>query len=74
MSDKNVMRKTGKTVLTADLGKEYGFKDVDGKEHLSIRNLKGLVARYVSPTLAMFIPSFIRVPWGLVLCLAHHYA
>ena len=74
MNDQRVMRKTGKTVLTTDLGKEYGFKDVDGKEHPSMRSLKELVANFVSPKLAMFIPSFIRLPWGLIMWAAHHFA
>jgi hypothetical protein len=30
-SDKNLHAKTGKTMTTADLGAEYGFKDTDGK-------------------------------------------
>ncbi len=30
-SDKNVIEKSGKIVLTADLGDEYGFVDIDGK-------------------------------------------
>jgi len=74
MNDASVIRKTGKTVLTTDLGREYGFTDVDGKEHLSMRSVKGMVAQYLSPTLAMFIPSFIRLPWGLILWAAHHFA
>ena len=31
ISDKNLTAKNGKTITTADLGSEYGFKDVDGK-------------------------------------------
>jgi hypothetical protein len=27
-----VLEKTGKILITADLGKEYGFKDIDGRE------------------------------------------
>uniref|UniRef100_A0A914C3R1 Uncharacterized protein n=1 Tax=Acrobeloides nanus TaxID=290746 RepID=A0A914C3R1_9BILA len=30
--DPNVLEKTGKILITADLGKEYGFKDIDGRE------------------------------------------
>ncbi|CAB4027988.1 Hypothetical predicted protein, partial [Paramuricea clavata] len=32
-SDKNIMKKTGKILLAAELGREYGFKDVGGKFH-----------------------------------------
>lgn len=74
MNDAQLMKKTGKTVLTTDLGREYGFTDVDGKQHLSMRSVKGIVAQYVSPTLAMFIPAFIRLPWGLIMWAAHHFA
>ena len=30
--DKNVIRKTGKVLITADIGDEYGFVDIDGKQ------------------------------------------
>lgn len=36
-TDKNSISKTGKIWLTSALGKEYGFKDVDGREiHIDI--------------------------------------
>lgn len=28
--DPNAFKKTGRILLTGDLGKEYGFKDIDG--------------------------------------------
>jgi len=31
MTDKNLIQKAGKTITTADLGSEFGFKDADGK-------------------------------------------
>uniref|UniRef100_A0A914DE93 Dehydrogenase/reductase SDR family member 1 n=1 Tax=Acrobeloides nanus TaxID=290746 RepID=A0A914DE93_9BILA len=31
-TDPKVLDKTGKILITADLGKEYGFKDIDGRE------------------------------------------
>uniref|UniRef100_A0A914DXN7 Uncharacterized protein n=1 Tax=Acrobeloides nanus TaxID=290746 RepID=A0A914DXN7_9BILA len=31
-TDPKVLEKTGKILKTADLGKEYGFKDIDGRE------------------------------------------
>ena len=33
-SDKNLKAKNGKTITTADLGSEYGFKDADGKQYI----------------------------------------
>uniref|UniRef100_A0A1I7XIJ8 Dehydrogenase/reductase SDR family member 1 n=1 Tax=Heterorhabditis bacteriophora TaxID=37862 RepID=A0A1I7XIJ8_HETBA len=31
-NDRNVMKKTGKIFMTYDLAREYGFKDIDGKD------------------------------------------
>uniref|UniRef100_A0A914DNJ5 Dehydrogenase/reductase SDR family member 1 n=1 Tax=Acrobeloides nanus TaxID=290746 RepID=A0A914DNJ5_9BILA len=31
-TDPNSIKKTGQVLLTSDLGKEYGFKDIDGRE------------------------------------------
>lgn len=30
-SDPNLIKKTGKILLTADMGTEYGYKDIDGR-------------------------------------------
>lgn len=32
-SDPNIMKKSGKIVLTGDLAKEYNFADVGGESH-----------------------------------------
>lgn len=74
MKDKAVIKKTGKTVTTTDLGREYGFTDVDGRVLPSMRSVKAMVHNYVSPVLAMFIPVWIRVPWGIIVWASHHFA
>jgi len=72
MNDKNLKDKNGKTVTTGDLGYELGFTDVDGREHSSMRSIRGLVS-YKSPWLASWIPAFIRIPWSIIVAKFHHY-
>jgi len=72
MNDKNVQGKNGKTVTTADLGAEYGFIDVDGRTHHSIRCVKVTVGMKY-PWLASLIPGFIKVPWSWIVAMCHHY-
>jgi dehydrogenase/reductase SDR family protein 1 len=38
-SDKNIIKKTGKILVAAKLGKEYGFKDIDGTQPEPYDNL-----------------------------------
>ena len=61
-ADPNVLAKTGRILLTADLAREYGFVDTDGKINADMRQLNRLVARGGWRTLASFIPNFVRVP------------
>jgi len=72
MNDPNLMQKSGKTITTADLGSEFGFKDADGRTHHSMRCLKtGVGMKY--PWLGSVIPSFIKIPWSWIVAAAHHY-
>ena len=59
--DKAKMAKTGKILLTCDLAREYGFKDLDGDVH-DIRSVSVLASAYGYNFLSKFIPSFIRIP------------
>ncbi|OWF41830.1 Dehydrogenase/reductase SDR family member 1 [Mizuhopecten yessoensis] len=62
-SDPNIMKKTGKIQLSADLGYEYGFKDIDGREKVSMRNLKQILM--LSPNtqwIGRLTPGFIYIP------------
>jgi hypothetical protein len=35
--DRDIMRRSGQTLVAAELGEEYGFPDVDGKRPRSLR-------------------------------------
>jgi dehydrogenase/reductase SDR family protein 1 len=61
-ADQDVIKKTGRVLLTADLAGEYGFVDEDGLVHSDIRSLKGLMRATGHSTIAMLIPEFVRVP------------
>lgn len=41
IEDANLMRHTGKVLITAELGLEYGIKDVDGNQPVSLREQLG---------------------------------
>ncbi|XP_063166868.1 dehydrogenase/reductase SDR family member 1 [Candoia aspera] len=69
-SDPQVMRHSGKVVLSPDLARLYRFKDVDGRDiynYVSVRNvLTGLMPKL--SFLFWFIPPFITLPkWALAL-------
>ncbi|XP_041848017.1 dehydrogenase/reductase SDR family member 1 [Melanotaenia boesemani] len=61
--DKNCMSLTGKVLLTSDLARRYGIKDVDGREVVDYMSIKFLLsqARYFS-WLSVLVPSFLRLP------------
>ncbi|TRY56217.1 hypothetical protein DNTS_028541 [Danionella cerebrum] len=61
--DKNLMSMTGRVLMTCELARRYGFKDVDGRDVVDYTSLKFLISQvpYVS-WLSIFTPSFIRVP------------
>lgn len=61
--DKSLMSMTGKVLMTCDLARRYGLKDVDGRSVVDYTSLKFIVSQipYVS-WLSIITPSFIRVP------------
>lgn len=61
--DKNLMSLTGKVLMTCDLARRYGIKDVDGRIVTDYTSLKFLVSQvpYLS-WLSVAVPSFFRVP------------
>ena len=61
-ADANHMRKTGRILLTADLAREYGFVDLDGKINGDMRNVNMLLKSARWNTLASFVPDFVRIP------------
>ncbi|VDM60310.1 unnamed protein product [Angiostrongylus costaricensis] len=67
-SDGRRMEKTGRILITEDLGKEYGFKDIDGREPPNLRSITFLLLRGGHNQLAQWVPSWLKVPgwflWG----------
>ncbi|XP_069113768.1 dehydrogenase/reductase SDR family member 1-like [Argopecten irradians] len=62
-SDPNIMKKTGKILLSAELGYEYGFSDINGQQRVSMRNLKqGLMISAKTRWLGCLTPGFIHIP------------
>ncbi|TKR92790.1 hypothetical protein L596_007369 [Steinernema carpocapsae] len=61
-SDSAVIRKTGRVLLTADLGDEYGFLDVDGGKPASIRSVSALLKLAGCSFLYPYLPRWIKVP------------
>jgi len=65
-ADKNIMARSGKIIMTADIGREFGFVDITGEAPIDFRQVKVLVAYGGLPGLATWIPDFIRVPLWLM--------
>ncbi|XP_048477264.1 dehydrogenase/reductase SDR family member 1 isoform X2 [Rhincodon typus] len=68
-TDKNLMKKSGKVLLTCDLAAQYGLRDVDGRALVDYRSLKFLLQQLPGLSwLATLTPGFIKVPkWVLTL-------
>ncbi|HYW22501.1 MAG TPA: SDR family NAD(P)-dependent oxidoreductase [Nodularia sp. (in: cyanobacteria)] len=67
-SDANVMRRTGKVQIVAELAQQYGIVDQEGDHPASLRSLKFLIPAAL-PALRKYsslIPD-IKVPWSLLL-------
>lgn len=65
-SDRHVINKTGRILLTGDLSQEYGFTDVDGKTPTNMRNVNAALDYFGWPGLANCVPNFLKVPsWAL---------
>ncbi|XP_051770926.1 dehydrogenase/reductase SDR family member 1-like [Ctenopharyngodon idella] len=65
--DKSLMSMTGQVLMTCDLARRYGLKDVDGRSVVDYTSLKFILSQvpYVS-WLSVFTPSFIRVPRSML--------
>lgn len=59
--DRNLMSKSGRILITADLASEYGFVDIDGKSPDNIRSLSFLISQKY-PWLASIVPRWVKVP------------
>ncbi|KAJ8011764.1 hypothetical protein DPEC_G00061650 [Dallia pectoralis] len=61
--DKNLMSLTGKVLMTCDLARRYGLRDIDGRSVTDFTSIKFLLTQvpYIS-WLSSIVPSFLRVP------------
>ncbi|KAK0393397.1 hypothetical protein QR680_000189 [Steinernema hermaphroditum] len=65
-NDRNAVKKSGRILITADLASEYGFTDIDGSTPMNMRNVNGALEYFGWPTLASYVPDFVKVPtWAL---------
>ena len=64
--DNNIMKKSGKTLWTSNLAREYGFVDVDGSLPDDWRSVSYLLKTSGNTTLATLFPKFVRVPMLMI--------
>lgn len=67
-ADPNIMAKTGRILMTAELACEYDLYDDDGKRPMSIRSINtGLeLLGGVFSVVAKFIPSWVKIPYWVL--------
>ncbi|KAF6718476.1 Dehydrogenase/reductase SDR family member 1 [Oryzias melastigma] len=72
--DKNLMSLTGKVLMTCDLARRYGIKDVDGRSVTDFTSLKFILTQvpYLS-WLSAVVPSFIRLPRFVLTLASSHF-
>lgn len=64
-SDPKVMSKSGRILITEDLGSEYGFVDIDGSTPDNMRSVSFLLAMR-NFWIASYIPRWVKMPgWML---------
>ncbi|KAI3388565.1 hypothetical protein SNEBB_005661 [Seison nebaliae] len=63
--DKNLNTKSGRILLTADLGDEYNLVDLDGKKVNNFRALNTAPIPWLKSVQSM-IPSFVKIPYWLL--------
>ncbi|KAL4237412.1 Dehydrogenase reductase SDR member [Mactra antiquata] len=67
-NDPDIMKVSGKIVLTCDLARKYGLKDKEGHSTMDICQINVLLNRGGHSWLASLIPNFVRIPkWILAL-------
>ncbi|CAI5444152.1 unnamed protein product [Caenorhabditis angaria] len=65
-NDSRRMSKTGKILVTADLGSEYGFVDIDGVSPNNLRSLSFLLERSGWTQTAQYIPAWLKIPGWVI--------
>jgi len=66
MQDKNMMKKTGRILITGDLADEYGFKDVNGAVPPNLRSFGDLLRYGGYYKLAAMFPRWVKVPGWMI--------
>jgi dehydrogenase/reductase SDR family protein 1 len=64
-ADPNIMQKSGRILITSDLGDTYGFTDLDGRRPPSVRSLKFLLEFAKWHGAAAWIPDWVKLPGWL---------
>ncbi|XP_077983460.1 dehydrogenase/reductase SDR family member 1-like [Glandiceps talaboti] len=72
-SDPNIMKKSGRILMAGDLAREYGFKDIDGRDPFHFRCLKDLISQSGHTWLAMMVPGFIMIPYWMIAVGTHKF-
>lgn len=65
-SDPSVSSKTGRTMIAADLGLDYQFRDIDGHQPESMRSLKTIFTHFGYPSIGAHFPTWLRIPGWLM--------
>lgn len=62
VTDPELMKMTGKVVMTSDLARRYNLKDAEGHAPADIRQINMLLRQFGHTWLAWCIPDCVRVP------------
>ncbi|CAB3402612.1 unnamed protein product [Caenorhabditis bovis] len=65
-ADPRRMDKTGRILVTEDLGNEYGFKDIDGLTPPNMRSVSFILEHLGWSNTASFVPKWIKLPGWLI--------
>jgi dehydrogenase/reductase SDR family protein 1 len=67
--DPNIIKLTSRVIIGAEYARSKGIRDIDNREIMSFRQVKGLIAMY-SPKnfqfLSAFVPAFVKIPQFLL--------
>lgn len=65
-TDPKLMTKTGRTLIAADLGIDYKFRDIDGRQPYSIRGFNMALGQVGLSNIGAYIPAWLRFPGWLL--------
>jgi len=71
-ADSNIMKKSGRILIVAELAREYGFTDVGGELPLSMRQVKFHMKHY-APSIAWAFPEFLYIPCWMIGAATHKF-